>query len=88
MAARWANIAFGVGTDQRRVPVVVHRTEHVVIGEQVIEAEVLGRLADAPHGLGITAELDLRIDDTDLHRLTLPRTPGRVTGCFGGRFPV
>jgi hypothetical protein len=60
-------IALGVGTDQGRDPVLVHCTKHVVIGQQMIEAERLGRPPDAAHRLGVTAQLDLRINHTDLH---------------------
>ena len=41
--------------------------EHVVIGEEVVEAEVLDRSPDPPHGGGVPSKLDLRVDDADLH---------------------
>jgi hypothetical protein len=60
-------ITLGVGTDQGWDPVRVHCTKHVVIDQQMIEAERLGRPTDAAHRLGVTAQLDLRIHHTDLH---------------------
>jgi hypothetical protein len=46
----------------------VHCTKQVVIGQQMIEAERLRRPTDAPHRLGVTAQLDLRLHHTDLRR--------------------
>lgn len=73
-------ITLGVGTDQRRDPVLVHCTKHVVIGQQMIEAERLGRPTDAPHRVGVTAQLDLRIHHTDLHG-PHPSTNAGSIGC-------
>jgi len=60
-------IALGLRTDQGRDPVLVHCTKHMVIRQQMIEAERLGRPTNAAHRLGVTAQLDLRIHHTDLH---------------------
>jgi hypothetical protein len=42
----------------------VHCTKHMVIRQQIIEAERLGRPTNAAHRLGVTAYLDLRIHHT------------------------
>ncbi len=60
-------VVLGVGAGQRGRPIGVHGAEHVVVGEEVVKAQVLDRLADPPDSARISAELDLRVDDADLH---------------------
>jgi len=47
----------------------VNGTEHVVLGEKVVKAQVLDRSPNSPNRTRITSKLVLRIDDTDLHWL-------------------
>ncbi len=60
-------IALGVWTYERWFPVGVHGTQHVVVGENVVEAELLGGGSEAAYGLRIAVQLDLGIDDAELH---------------------
>jgi hypothetical protein len=39
----------------------------MVIGKDVIEAQILDRYSEFPHRDGIAPKLDLRVCDTDLH---------------------
>ena len=48
-------------------PIGVNGTEHVVVGEEVVKAQVLCPFADSPDSARISAELGLRVDDADLH---------------------
>ena len=41
--------------------------EHVVVGEEVVVAELLGRLRERPHGARVGADLGLREDDAQAH---------------------
>lgn len=71
-------IVFVVRARQRRLSIGVLGAEHMVVGDEVIEAEIFGRSPDAPDGVGVTAQLDLGVDDAGSqlwvqHRLTLPR---------------
>ncbi len=61
----------GVGARQRRRSVGVNGTEHVVVREEVVKAEVLDRFPDPPNRGGIASKLVLRIRDADLHALSL-----------------
>jgi hypothetical protein len=45
----------------------VNGTEHVVISEKVVKAQVLDRYPDSPNSARISSKLDLRVDHTDLH---------------------
>ena len=54
----------------RAVPALVHGrvgAQHVVVGQQVPEAEFLGPLRVAAHRRRVWADLGLREDDADLH---------------------
>ena len=44
-------------------------TEHVVVGEEVVKAQVLDRSPEPPNSGRISSKLDLRVDDADLHGL-------------------
>jgi hypothetical protein len=46
----------------------VDGAEHVVVGEEVVKAQVLGPFSDPPDGARVPAKLGLRVDDADLHR--------------------
>ena len=52
----------GPGSMHRRV-----RPEDMVVGQDVVVAEVGDRLPIRPHGTDITAQLGLREDDPDPH---------------------
>ena len=84
-AARYPNITRGswkvvvdvVGPG----PGGVHRgisPEHVVVGEDVVVAEVGDRLPVRPHGTDVTAQLGLREDDPDPHGCASAREHGEV----------
>ena len=61
-------VLLGVGARQPRYPIGVHGTEHMVIGEQVVKAQVLDRGADPPDSPRISSKLGLRVDHADLHK--------------------
>ncbi len=60
-------IALGIGARQRWCTIRVDCAQDVVVGENVIEAQVLDRSSELPDGGGIASKLDLRVCDTDLH---------------------
>ena len=62
-------VVLGVGARQLRRSIGVNGTEHVVVGEQVVKAQVLDRSPDPPNSARISSKLDLRVDDADLHGL-------------------
>ena len=64
-------IALGVRPPQRRLPVGVLGADHVVVDEQVVEPHLLDADADVVHRLRIAAQLDLRVDDAQLHPFAL-----------------
>ncbi len=68
-------VVLGIGTRQRRRSISVDRAQHMVIGQQVVEAQVLDRFANPSNSFGVAAKLRLGINNTDLHDTTLPR-PG------------
>ena len=60
-------VPLGVGTRQLRCPIGVNGTEHMVVREEVVKAQVLDCSANPPNSGRIASKLDLRVDDTDLH---------------------
>ena len=60
-------VVLGVRARQLRCSVGVNRPEHVVIREQVVEAQIFDRSSNSPNRGRIAAKLVLRIDNTDLH---------------------
>ena len=50
------------------------RAEHVVVGEQVVEAELLDALRELPDTADVGADLRLREDGAELHRQALRST--------------
>jgi hypothetical protein len=60
-------VALGVRAGERRRSIGVNGTEHVVVGQEMVKAEVLDRSANPPNSARISSQLDLRIDDADLH---------------------
>jgi len=68
-------IPFGIGTGQRWRPASVDGAEDMVIGEQVVKAQLLDRPAKWQDSCRVSTKLDLRIHHTDLHTRTLPRCP-------------
>ena len=60
-------IEFGVGTEQRRRPIGMDGTEYMLVGQEVIKAQVFdgsGKLANCG---GIAVKLDLGVRDTNIH---------------------
>ena len=47
----------------------VNGTEHVVVGDKVIKAQILDRSPEPPNSGRISSKLVLRVDDPDLHGL-------------------
>jgi hypothetical protein len=62
-------VALGVGAGERRRSIGVNGTEHVVVGEEVVKAQVLDRSPNPPNSARISSQLGLRIDDADLQPL-------------------
>ena len=54
-------------TGQPWRPAGVHATEHMVIGEQLVQAQLLDREAKPPDGPRLSTKLDPRVHHTDLH---------------------
>ena len=50
--------------------------QNVVVGEDVVKAQILDRSSEFANGGGIASKLDLRVCDTNLHGPQLP------IGCF------
>ncbi len=65
-------VVLRVRARQWRRSLGVHGTEHVVIGEQVVEAEALDRCADLTNGVGVSSKLGLWVHDADVHGPQLP----------------
>jgi hypothetical protein len=63
-------VVLGVRAGQPRRAIGMHGAEHVVVGEQVVEAQRLDRGSDAPNRARVSAKLDLWVDDADLHGST------------------
>src|SRR6476619_907827 len=70
-------IALGVRAGKWRSAIVVHCAQYVVIGEKVVKPQVLDRFPDQTYGIGVFTEFDLRVDDTNLHELSLLHSPCR-----------
>jgi len=51
----------------------VDSTQHVVVGEKVVIAQVLDGSPDPRNGRRISPKLVLRVDNPDLHKPSLPR---------------
>ena len=60
-------VVLGVGPSQRRRPIGMNGTEHVVVGEEVVKAQVLDRFPNPPNSGRVSSKLVLRVDDADLH---------------------
>ena len=60
-------VVLGVRTRQWRRSIGVNGAEHVVVGEEVVKAQVLDRSPNPPNRGRIASKLVLRVDDTDLH---------------------
>jgi hypothetical protein len=45
----------------------VNGTEHVIVGEEVVKAQILDCRPDPPNSGRIPSKLGLRVDDADLH---------------------
>jgi hypothetical protein len=62
-------IVLRVRTRQRRRSIGVNGTEHVVVGEEVVKAEILDRSPYPSNRVRISSNLGLWVDNTDLHGL-------------------
>ena len=71
-------VALRVRTEQWRLPVFVHGAEHVVVGDEVVEAELFDAEGDRAHGVGATAEFDLWVYNSELHTSTISHEKKRV----------
>jgi hypothetical protein len=60
-------VAFRIGARQSRCAIAVNSSEDVVVGKDVVKAQVLDRSAECPDGGGIASELNLGVCDTNLH---------------------
>jgi len=60
-------VVLGVGARQRRCSIGVNCTEYVVVGEEVVEAQVFDGFPDPPNSSWIAAKLGLRVNDADIH---------------------
>jgi hypothetical protein len=87
-------VEFGVRTCELRRSVGLNGTEHVVVGEEVVKAEVLDRCPDPPNSGRISSKLVLRVDHADLHGVDPPtswtlsiRPEARIAGP-PGRAPL
>ena len=68
-------VVLGVRPCERGRSTGVHGSEHMVICEEVVKAQILNRSANQPDCIGVSPKLDLRVDRTDLHN----RQSGMVT---------
>ena len=60
-------VVLGVRARERGRPSGMDGAEHVLVGEEVVKAQVLGPFANPPHSARVSAELGLRVDGADLH---------------------
>ena len=63
-----------IRADEVRMTGVV-RSQHVVVGEQVVEAELLHGLRELAHAARVRADLRLREDDAELHSRSTREPP-------------
>ena len=64
---------------QLRRSISVNGTQHVVVGEKMVEPQIFDRSPKSANSARVTSKLGLRVDDPDLHRRH-PATPRRA-GC-------
>jgi hypothetical protein len=64
----------------------VNGTEHVVVSEKVVKAQVLDRSPNSPNSARISSKLVLRVDDADLHELQSARLESLIQLAQDGRF--
>jgi hypothetical protein len=88
-------VELGVRARQLRPSIGVNGTEHVVVGEEMVKAEVLDRSPNPPNSGRISSKLVLRVDHAGLHGLhpltgwTLPIRPDApISGLHGTRAPL
>jgi hypothetical protein len=81
-------VVLGVGPWQRRCSTGVDGTQHVVVGEEVIEAQILDREPNPSDSDWIASQLGLGIDDADLHVVTLPHDDDRPSRGRRPELPV
>jgi hypothetical protein len=62
-------VVLGVGARERRRSIGVNGTEYVVVGEEVVKAQVLDRSTNPTNSGRISSKLNLGIDGADLHEV-------------------
>jgi len=62
-------IALGIGAEQFRRSIGVNGPEHMLVGEEVGEAQVFDRSPKSPNGGGISSKFVLGICDADVHEV-------------------
>jgi hypothetical protein len=62
-------VVLGIRAAQLARSIGVDGTEHMVVGEQVIKAQLLNRPRDLRNGSRISSKLRLGVDNADLHRI-------------------
>jgi hypothetical protein len=65
-------VVLGVWAGELRCSIGVDGAEHMVVREEVVKAQVLGRSSNSPNRARVSSKLDLRVDHTDLHGFSLP----------------
>jgi hypothetical protein len=60
-------VTLGIRAGQRTCSIGVDRTEHMVVGEQMVKAQVLDRSTDLPNSGRISSKLSLGVNNADLH---------------------
>ena len=60
-------IPFGVRTGQLRLAALMYGTEHVIVGQEIVEVHGLDSDTDAAYRLRIALQLNLRVDNAKFH---------------------
>src|SRR4051794_3238599 len=60
-------VTLGVRTRERRCSIGVYGSEYVVVGEEMVIAQVFDCCPKSTNRVGIASKLDLRVDDADAH---------------------
>ena len=76
-------VVLGIGARELGCSIGMNGTEHVVVGEEVVKAELLDREPESAHSTRVSSKLDLRVHSADLHELPLLGLGGRP--CLGSQ---
>jgi hypothetical protein len=74
-------VALGVGARELRRSTGVDSAEHMVVGEEVVKAQVLNRSTDQSDSARVSSKLDLRVDHANLHARPQSAT-GQISPCL------